>query len=964
MARHGTEQPQASQGHLVRTLDALTEGVVVRDHRGGLIDCNPAALRILGVTLEQLDGRRPLDAGWEVVAEDGTPGATTCPSPVLLCEGSDSETVLEIRKPDGERVWIAVTVVPFVTAANGEPDTLCTFRDITARKRAEAAEHEAQIRLEVAARAGDVGFWDWDLATNAVVFSDEWKRQLGYEPGEIGHSYEDWESRLHPDDQERAVARVREYLDGRSSEYEVEFRLRHKDGSYRWILARGKALRDQAGRPTRLVGSHVDVTAQHLTQDALRQQKQGLQLAVELASLGYWDFDPATRRIVCDDGLFTLLRTTAAEQGGAAMPLDVYQRTFIPEDSRRRLVDVMNQALASPGTHQTRQIEHAVRRADGTLGILNVRFVLIKNEAGRVLACRGVCHDISEPKRAEARLTRLLEGESLLAVVSQRFIEMDLHEFDVAVHEALKGVAEFVGAVRAALFIYSADRSRVPLQAEWSLDPADPIEDEIRDLKVGELGFFHGELSALRPVHVRTLDDLPVGSRERRYAQRRGFRPTLLLPLARQTRLVGVLALYGPRGAAHTFDDDLIPLMGSFAVSLAHAVGRRNAEEERRLLERQLFQSQKLEAIGTMAGGIAHDFNNILTAIVGNLEIARLDAEAGAPLGESLDAIETAAQRAIALVQQILAFSRHQQHEHRVVSLPEVAAEAIRFVRATIPAHVAIELATARDVPPVLADPTQMHQILINLCANAWHAMDGGPGRIGIRIEPVGLTHNDALRIGGIRPGEAVRLTVSDNGSGMNDEQLKRIFEPFFTTKPVGKGTGLGMSVVLGIVQSHGGGIAIESGVGRGTSVHVYIPAARDAVVENEPSPAAVMGRGERLLLLDDERAVATVVAQGLERLGYHVRMFTDVRAALAALEANPRAFDLVIADYEMPEATGLDVTRTVRRLRPELPVIVWSGRFAPDIHDIAQAAGVTRLVTKPCEPSELSRIIGDVLRR
>ncbi len=837
------------------------------------------------------------------------------------------------------------------------------------RSSQELAEHEARVRLELAARAGGVGFWDWDLLSSVSVYSDEWKRQIGHEPDEVGNHYLEWERRLHPDDREHALACVSEYLAGRNREYVVEFRLRHKDGSYRWILARGEAIRDAKGKPLRLVGCHIDVTERKAGERALIdsrgvlvKQKEELMLAMEMASLGRWNFDPDSRHLILDEAFVRLLRIPDNGGGPLSLPLDDYVSEFLPEDAVAAMTSSLNEAVAAPGRQQTRQLEHRWRRGDGTFAVVSVRFVLEKDAAGNIVKCYGVNQDITERKAIETRLERLLDGESVLSAVSQRFIEMDMREFDSVVLDALKTIAHFMGAVRASVFLYG-EQGRILNPFEWTADPADTLREEIKTVRTGQYSYFHEELAAFRPVLLRGMRDLPRGSSEREYAETRGFRSMVLLPLASHTRLIGIFIIYGPWGQEDVFDQDLVPLLGSFAVSLSNALARRTAEEERVFLERQLFQSQKLEAIGTLAGGIAHDFNNILTAIVGNLELARMDLAGGQALDDSLTAIETAADRATALVQQILAFSRHHQHERRVVALPAIAAEAVRFVRATIPAVVAIDLSIGPGVPHVLAEPTQLHQILINLCANAWHALEESPGRIEIGVDAVMLTDADAARIGGISAGECARLTVTDNGCGMDEEMLKRIFEPFFTTKPVGKGTGLGMSVVLGIVQSHHGGITIDSTVGKGTTVRVYIPAARSAIGAIEPLRQAVLGHGERLLLLDDEIALARVVSQALERLGYRVQAFSDPRDAIRAFQADPLQFDLVIADYEMPEITGLDVAKAITQVRPELPIVLWSGRFVPDIDQAAGEIGVKRLVTKPCEPSELSRIVGEVLQ-
>jgi signal transduction histidine kinase/ActR/RegA family two-component response regulator len=436
----------------------------------------------------------------------------------------------------------------------------------------------------------------------------------------------------------------------------------------------------------------------------------------------------------------------------------------------------------------------------------------------------------------------------------------------------------------------------------------------------------------------------------------------LLYPLTSKARLIGVAGFYGRVLEPRVFDDDLRNLLSSFAISMANLVARKGAEDERSSLERQLRQAQKMEAIGTLAGGIAHDFNNILGAIVGNLGLARIDNEHGRPVGESLLEIERASERARALVQQILAFSRQQEHEREVVALAPIVSEATRLMRATIPATVAIETDAQGDAPDVVADQTQVHQILMNLCANAWHAMEDRPGTIAVGLKGATVRADQAARMG-IEPGRYACLSVRDNGRGMDEETLNRVFDPFFTTKNVGKGTGLGMSVVHGIVRSHLGGISIDSKVGRGTQVRIYLPAATGTAVAAAPQPSTTLGKGEHILLVDDEDAIVRVMTRILERLGYRVSPFTNAVDALAAFRADGGAFDLVISDFEMPDATGLELARVIHGERPATPVILCSGRYRADtVVDPDAGANVRRLINKPCSASVLSRVVRDVL--
>jgi len=383
---------------------------------------------------------------------------------------------------------------------------------------------------------------------------------------------------------------------------------------------------------------------------------------------------------------------------------------------------------------------------------------------------------------------------------------------------------------------------------------------------------------------------------------------------------------------------------------------RKQAEEQREALEAQLRRAQKMDAVGTLAGGIAHDFNNILSAIVGNVELARQDVGTGHPALESLDEIRKASRRAKDLVNRILAFSREQPQPQHAIALSPVVEEAVKLLRATLPAGIELAVSLAADTPEVLADPTQIHQVIVNLGANAWQAMEQGkPGRIEIRVE--GIAVGDAAARRGLQPGRYAHLSVQDSGHGMDAATQERIFEPFFTTKDVGSGTGLGLSVVHGIVEGHKGAILVESEPGHGTTFHLYFPAAAACANDDAAEPEAAApqeGRGQHVLYLDDEESLVLLVTRMLERLGYRVSGFTVAKQALDAVRADPGQFDLVVTDYNMPGMSGLDVADELLRIRPDLPVAVTSGYISDDLRQKAGKSGVRHLVYKPNTVEEL----------
>jgi PAS domain S-box-containing protein len=368
-------------------------------------------------------------------------------------------------------------------------------------------------------------------------------------------------------------------------------------------------------------------------------------------------------------------------------------------------------------------------------------------------------------------------------------------------------------------------------------------------------------------------------------------------------------------------------------------------------LEAQVRESQKLDAIGTLAAGIAHDFNNVLSTIIGNTELARADVGARHPAHESLNEIGKASRRARNLVEQILTFGRRQTREKSALMLAPVVAEAVSMLRATLPASVQVAVHFDAELPAIVADTTQVHQVILNLCTNAWHAMKGRRGSIEIRgelvhlVEPVTLTH------GSLMSGDHVCLLVRDNGCGMDASTLGKIFDPFFTTKQVGEGTGIGLSVVHGIVREHGGAIDVNSEPDKGTEVRMYFPpseAAPEPAQNQAETPDTAFAPDARVLYVDDDEALVWLTTRLLKRAGYQVSGYLKPTQALEKMRADPHGFDLVVTDFNMPVMNGLEFAREVLALRPDVPFAIASGYVSDDLRAKAAALGVYEVIYKP----------------
>jgi len=406
------------------------------------------------------------------------------------------------------------------------------------------------------------------------------------------------------------------------------------------------------------------------------------------------------------------------------------------------------------------------------------------------------------------------------------------------------------------------------------------------------------------------------------------------------------------------------PSVGAVVMNFRDITERKAAEAERARLEGRLRQAEKMEAVGRLAGGIAHDFNNILGGILGYAEILAENAPAGTPLKRYADNVLTGANRAAALVEQILSYSRSQRGRRVPVDLGRVVAETLELVRGSLAEGITLEARLPGAPLYVVGDPTQLHRVTMNLCTNAVHAMAAG-GTLRVRLEEVKLETDRALSHSTLLAGAYACLVVEDSGTGMDVTTLARIFEPFFTTKEVGKGTGLGLSLVYGIVTDSGGAIDVTAAPGRGSCFAIYLPRVDSPVIAEDTGQGPVVrGQGERVLVVDDEEAIVAVTTEVLKNLGYEPVGCADGNAALSAFQAAPERVDAVIADEVMPGLTGTDLARALRGPRPGLPVILMSGYTGPMMSARALAAGVTEILKKPLQSRDIAAALARALRR
>lgn len=422
----------------------------------------------------------------------------------------------------------------------------------------------------------------------------------------------------------------------------------------------------------------------------------------------------------------------------------------------------------------------------------------------------------------------------------------------------------------------------------------------------------------------------------------------------------GEYQIFERQGALRALVKPLIDANGSIGGCLCFIDDIRSRLE----MEKQNRQIQKLEAIGTLAGGIAHEFNNILGVILGYADMTRDDLAKDSLARRNLDEIMQAGDRAKELIQQIMAFSRQTEQKRHPLQLHLIVKEAVKFLRSSLPATIIIKTDIRPDTGAVLADPSQIHQVLMNLCTNAYQAMRPSGGEMAIGLENIQVDQEQTRQVNGLTVGPYVKLTVRDTGHGIDPQIIPRIFDPFFTTRSVGEGTGMGLAMVHGIVSTHGGAINLSSTLGQGSVFEIFLPIVELAPPRPPETDHAPVTGTERILLVDDDAAVLRIDEIMLQHLGYQVSAFSGGHEALGAFLANPEAFDLVITDQIMPHLTGIELAKQIARVRTNLPIILITGFSESVLPQEEQPSGIIAYLQKPVLTKELARVVRQVLDR
>ncbi|MER8728896.1 two-component system VirA-like sensor kinase [Mesorhizobium sp. M1227] len=552
--------------------------------------------------------------------------------------------------------------------------------------------------------------------------------------------------------------------------------------------------------------------------------------------------------------------------------------------------------------------------------------------------------------RRNARILReRLEFEDLIASISTQFINLPRDRIRAGISKGLARLVEHAGLDGAQIFVsHIADPSggyfyRRPGGSRPARLSKDMIELASR--------WTLADHERQGCIDVPRVGELPEG-REKASLQAHQFRSWLCIPMWHAGERLGFLALDTVTHEKHWADDD-IALLRTAAEIFANAIVREHNEREREALQARLNQSQRLEAIGTLAGGIAHEFNNILGAVLGYSEMALAVLLKESRARRYVQQIMQAGRRAQDVTEQILAFGRRHERQHHALRAEAVVAEAIDLLRASFPATLSVQTRLAAADAAMMGDPTELQQVVMNLGTNAAQAMNNR-GALEIGLDTTEFVEARMLSHGNLPAGRYLRLAVRDTGSGMDQATLERIFEPFFTTKPAGQGTGLGLSTVHGIVMAHRGAVDVNSKPGEGTTFEIYFPQieAAEATQNEDESDAAEVpvkhGNGETILVVDDDTPLMQLAEEMLAALGYEPVGFDRSPAALSAFRADPERFDLVLTDEVMPDITGIEFSGRLHKIRPDLPVVLMTGYGRQLRSRQLTAAGISEVIKKP----------------
>ncbi|MBU0964847.1 MAG: transporter substrate-binding domain-containing protein [Proteobacteria bacterium] len=676
----------------------------------------------------------------------------------------------------------------------------------------------------------------------------------------------------------------------------------------------------------------------------LEKIRNSMEKSQEVAKFGNWDWDIIAHTIWWSDGIYRILGVKPNE---FQPTYDEFLKRVHPEDLDF-VKDSVKKALAGKDSYS---LEHRIVLEDRSVRTIHEEAEIVRDEAGKALRMVGIIQDISEKKSTEATLKFNEERLKTLFQLSQ----MDDASKNTLANYAMESAVKMTGSKAGYLHFYDEDSQTIIIHL-WSIDVLKICKTKKQhQYQVESAGIWADCIRQRRAVIHNNECNTP--SQEGYPAGHFPIGRHMVVPVIVDDRIVVIAGVGNKETPYDESDMQQLTLLMNEAWGIIH---KKEIKAEKTELANLLRQSQKMEAIGTLAGGIAHDFNNILTPILGYADMVRDEMPLYSPQAENLNHVIRAAKRAKELVQQILAFSRQTEEDRKPVQIQLVVKEALKLLRASIPSTIQIHKQLDPNCGLVLADASQIHQIVMNLCTNAYHAMLKTDGILTVTLGNINIPANDPRVLDmQLSPGNYVQFSVSDTGIGMDRTTIDKIFDPYFTTKKKGEGTGLGLSVVHGIVKSMGGRIITQSEVGKGTTFNIYLPRVTHAAIYDKKAQKPIPRGSEKIMVVDDEETIALMEKQMLESLGYSVAVMQNSMDALREFSDHPEKYDMVITDMAMPIMNGDELALRIMALRPELPIILCTG-FSEIIDEPrAKSIGIREFIMKPI----IKRNLGEIVR-
>lgn len=811
---------------------------------------NKAGEQLLGYSREALLGRTDHDFFPEEEAES----FTTADRQVL--ESAELLDIPEesIRTRSHHQRILHTKKIPILDETGNPQFLLGISEDITEPKQMYEALQDSEERLLLAAKAAQMGLWDWNINTGEIIWSDQCKAHYGFSP-ETSITCELFLQALHPDDRDRVDAALKRSVEERTS-YEVTKRTVWPDESIRWTNSRAEVHCDATGEPVRMVGVTFDITEFKEMEQTLIKREQEFRTLAENSPDNIARYDTNCRTVYVNPALEKTLGRSASEMLGTT-PMEVAVINDFRE-YQEKISEVLQTGKATEMDFVLEGIGKGVRHH-------NIRFVSERGADDAIAGVLVVGRDVTERKTAEEELRKLshaIEQSPVSIVIT-----------DTA------GTIEFVNTRFTEVTGYSYDEAlgENPRILKSGVTPAEEYRRLWETISSGEV--WRGEF------HNRKKD-----------------------------------------GDFFREQATIAPVRNADNV-ITHYVAVKEDITERLALESQLRQAQKMDAIGRLAGGIAHDFNNMLAVIIFNAELALERMDPTDPQRSRLDEILNAADRSAEMIGKLLAFGRRQTVSPKVLDLNETVEGILKMLRRLIGENIDLAWLPGARLWPIKVDPSQIDQILANLCVNARDAIEG-VGRISIETSTAVFDANRCADRPEATPGEYVGLRVTDDGCGMDEDTLSKLFEPFFSTKEKGKGTGLGLATVYGIVSQNGGFIDVQSEPEHGSTFNIYLPRHAAAIAEpQEETPLAQNARGdESILLVEDELTMLDITTMMLEGLGYRVIAASTPSEAIRLAKEETGEIHLLICDVVLPEMNGRDLAKRLISLRPELSCLFMSG--------------------------------------